>query len=318
MNENNFIKTHRKTWQELEDLLKHGNFKTTDAARQDRLHHLLFLYQTVSGHLSIARTRYGDTNTVEYLNGLVARAHQAIFVSRTKSLSKIIRFFTRGFPEQLRKASLLFFISAGIFIFSFLFSFAVTIYRDDYALSFIPEEYMNSLNENSIGSNTNLNYSIASVVIFTNNIQVGILAFALGITFGIGTVYVLVQNGFLLGALSAAAVNRGMGYIFWSLILPHGVPELFCVFVCGAAGLLIARSIIFPGLRSRRRSFAAVGKEALFLLLGTIPLFVLAGITEGYFTPLPINPLWKYAVSLLWLAALILYLFAGRKKARNI
>jgi len=177
---------------------------------------------------------------------------------------------------------------------------------------------MNSLNENSIGSNTNLNYSIASVVIFTNNIQVGILAFALGITFGIGTVYVLVQNGFLLGALSAAAVNRGMGYIFWSLILPHGVPELFCVFVCGAAGLLIARSIIFPGLRSRRRSFAAVGKEALFLLLGTIPLFVLAGITEGYFTPLPINPLWKYAVSLLWLAALILYLFAGRKKARNI
>lgn len=317
MNENNFINTHRKTWQELEDILKHGKFKTRNIAHQDRLHHLLFLYQTVSGHLSVARTRYGDTNTVEYLNGLVARAHQAIFVSRTKSLSKIVRFFTHGFPEQLKKESLLFLISAGIFILSFLFSFTVTIYRDDYALSFIPADYIRSLDENTIGSNVNLNYSIASVVIFTNNIQVGILAFALGITFGIGTVYVLVMNGFMLGALSAAAVNRGLGYVFWSLILPHGVPELFCVFVCGAAGLIIARSIIFPGLRSRRRSFTAGGKNALFLLMGTIPLFVLAGITEGYFTPLPIDPLWKYAVSLLWLAVLILYLFAGRKKARE-
>lgn len=313
MNENSFIKAHRETWQELEDILKHGNFKTRHTDRQDRLHHLLFLYQTVSGHLSVARTRYGDTNTVEYLNGLVARAHQVIFVSRTKSLSKLLRFFTRDFPEQLKKESLLFFISAGIFILSFLFSFTVTIYRDDYALSFIPAEYMNALNENTIGSNANLNYSIASVVIFTNNIQVGILAFALGITFGIGTVYVLVVNGFMLGALSAAAVNRGIGYAFWSLILPHGVPELFCVFVCGAAGLLIARSIIFPGLHSRRRSFTMGGKKALLLLIGTIPLFVLAGITEGYFTPLPINALWKYAVSLLWLAALFLYLFVRRK-----
>ncbi len=143
------------------------------------------------------------------------------------------------------------------------------------------------------------------------------MAFALGITFGIGTVYVLIINGFMLGALSAAAVNRGMGYVFWSLILPHGVPELFCVFVCGAAGLLIARSIVFPGLRSRRHSFTAGGKKALLLLMGTIPLFVLAGITEGYFTPLPINPLWKYTVSLLWLAALLLYLFAGRKKTQE-
>ncbi|HEY8500584.1 MAG TPA: stage II sporulation protein M [Clostridia bacterium] len=317
MNENSFINAHRETWQELEDILKHRNYKKGNIVQQDRLHRLLFLYQTVSGHLSVARTRYGDTNTVEYLNGLVARTHQVIFVSRTKSLSKIIRFFTHGFPEQLKKESLLFFVSAGIFILSFLFSFIVTIYRDDYALSFIPAEYMRAFDENTIGSNVDFNYSIASVVIFTNNIQVGILAFALGITFGIGTVYVLVQNGFMLGALSAAAVNRGIGYVFWSLILPHGVPELFCVFVCGAAGLLIARSIIFPGLHSRRRSFSTGGKNALFLLIGTIPLFVLAGITEGYFTPLPIDPLWKYAVSLLWLAALFIYLFAGRKKIRE-
>ena len=72
--------------------------------------------------------------------------------------------------------------------------------------------------------------------------------------------------------------------------------------------------MLFPGVLSRRRSFVAGGKNALSLLLGTMPLFVLAGLTEGYFTPLPIDPLWKYAVSVVWFAILLAYIFIRRKK----
>ncbi|NLO38177.1 MAG: stage II sporulation protein M, partial [Ruminiclostridium sp.] len=163
---------------------------------------------------------------------------------------------------------------------------------------------------------SDINYSVASVAIFTNNIQVGILAFALGITFGVGTVFVLAKNGMMLGALAALAIKAGNGYHFWALILPHGVPELFCIFICGAAGLLIAKSMLFPGLLSRRSSFAKGGKAALRLLVGTIPLFVLAGLTEGYITPLPIHPLWKYIVSVVWLLILLFYVVL-RKKNTN-
>lgn len=312
MTESYFIHTHQKTWQELEDILKHPPSKRNQRADMDSLHRLLFLYQSVCGHLSIARTRYGSTSTVEYLNSLVVRAHQVIYVSKPNSLSKILHFLVHGFPTMLRKESLLFFISTGLFTLSFLFSFFFTILRPDYALSFVPAQYVEAI-QNGVEGSVDFNYSIASVAIFTNNIQVGILAFTLGITLGVGTVYVLVTNGFMLGTLAALSINSGSGYIFWALIVPHGVPELFCIFVCGGAGLLIARSMLFPGLLSRRESFVKGGKKALFLLLGTIPLFVLAGLTEGYFTPLPIDPLWKYIVSVVWLFILLIYILAKRK-----
>ena len=223
----------------------------------------------------------------------------------------------RGFPSLIKKEYPLFLISTGIFILSFLFSFLMVLYREDYAPSFVPVEYINAIRNSEPGS-ASINYAIFSVAIFTNNIRVGITAFALGITFGAGTVYVLAKNGMLLGALSAVAVNAGTSFTYWSLILPHGVPELFCIFVCGAAGLVIARSMIFPGINSRRRSFSEGGKKALMMLLGTIPLFILAGLTEGYFTPLPIDPLFKYMVALVWLVVLLLYIFVGKEKKDSI
>jgi uncharacterized membrane protein SpoIIM required for sporulation len=302
-----FINTNQKTWTELEEAIKSFSSKTKKNTDNDTLHRLFFLYQTVCGHLSIARTRYGNTDTVEYLNSLVARAHQVIYVSKPKKISKIINFFFREYPIMLKKELPTFLISTGIFILSFLLSFLIVLLREDYALSFVPVEYADAI-RNSDGSAASFNYSIASVAIFTNNIRVGITAFALGITFGIGTVYVLVKNGVLLGALSAVAVNAGIGYTYWSLIIPHGIPELFCIFVCGAAGLVIAKSIVFPGIYSRRKSFILGGKKSLMLFLGTIPLFILAGLTEGYFTPLPIDPLWKYIVAIVWLIILLIYI----------
>lgn len=316
MNESYFIHTHQKTWQELEDVLKQLPAKKKQPKDTELLHRLLFLYQTTAGHLSVARTRYGSTATTDYLNNLVTRAHQAIYVSKPNSLLRIARFFMHDFPALLKKEGILLLISTGIFVAGFLFSFCFTLVYEDYALSFVSEDYVEGVK--SVGEGvTDINNSVASVAIFTNNIQVGIIAFALGITFGIGTVIVLANNGMMLGALAALAVNAGNGYSFWALILPHGVPELFCIFICGAAGLLIARSMLFPGLISRRNSFAAGGKSALRLLLGTIPLFVLAGLTEGYFTPLPINPLWKYLVSVIWLLLLLFYLFKKRKALVN-
>jgi len=316
MKESLFVVNNQKTWHELEELLK--SYKLTgNPADYDKLHRLFELYRLVCGHLSIARTRYGNTGTVEYLNNLAARAHQVIYASRPGNISGIIHFLLKGFPALIRKEYSLLLISAGIFILSFLFSFITVLKMEDYALSFIPAEYADAV-RNSAGNAQELNNTVASVAIFTNNIQVGILAFALGITFGTGTVYVLAKNGILLGALSAVAVNAGTGFTFWSLILPHGIPELFSIFVCGAAGLAVAKSIIFPGLDSRRKSFSDGGKKALSMFLGTIPLFILAGLTEGYITTLPTVPLYKYLIALIWLIVLLVYVLSGTGKKRRL
>src|SRR5699024_2311035 len=111
------------------------------------------------------------------------------------------------------------------------------------------------------------------------------LAFAGGITFGLLTVYVLIYNGLLIGALAAVFWNDGKSYVFWAFILPHGVIELIAIFVAGGAGLLMGYILFVPGPYSRVSHLKTEAKRSVLLMLGTVPIFIIAGIIEGFITP---------------------------------
>ena len=98
-----------------------------------------------------------------------------------------------------------------------------------------------------------------SAAIFTNNIRVTLLAFAAGILVGIGTAAVLILNGVLLGAIGGLAVGAGNGRPFFELVAAHGVLELSCIVVAGAAGLRFGWALVEPGHRNARRGAAARG-----------------------------------------------------------
>ena len=155
-----------------------------------------------------------------------------------------------------------------------------------------------------------------SSIIGTNNIQVSFLAFALGITLGIGTIYILIVNGFNLGALAGLVVHYKNSTYFWALILPHGVSELFAIFVSGGAGLIIGYSLINPEKISRKDSLIVKGKDSLKLIIGCIPILIVSAIIEAYFTPLNIDHLYKYLFALLVFILLALYIFIPIRKRR--
>jgi len=117
--------------------------------------------------------------------------------------------------------------------------------------------------------------------LFTHNIQVGFFAFALGVTAGVGTAVVLFSNGVMLGALAQVYAAKGLAGWFWAWILPHGIPELTAIFIAGAAGLLLARGMIAPRGLPRAVAVRKEARVALRLVLGTLPILVLAGIIEG-------------------------------------
>jgi uncharacterized membrane protein SpoIIM required for sporulation len=126
--------------------------------------------------------------------------------------------------------------------------------------------------------------------IFTHNIEVTFLAFALGITAGIGTAYVLLTNGMQLGVVGGLAVGSGNGGVFFQLVYAHGVLELSCIAVCASAGLRLGWGLVAPGFRTRRAALVDEGRAAVQIVLGTMPWLVLAGLTEGFVTPSGLGP----------------------------
>jgi uncharacterized membrane protein SpoIIM required for sporulation len=152
----------------------------------------------------------------------------------------------------------------------------------------------------------------------TNNIRVAILAFAGGMLLGTLTLYVLVQNGLFLGIIAGAAQAYGFSPNLWGFVAAHGAVELSVIFIAGGAGLQLGWSVLRPGLITRQAALRMAARRAAYLLLGCMPLLIIAGLIEGFISPSALPITLKMAVSFTTGVALYSYLIlAGRTSLRH-
>ena len=157
----------------------------------------------------------------------------------------------------------------------------------------------------------------ASSAIMTNNITVCFMAFAGGIVFGLGPIWSMFFNGLLLGVVGVACQQHGLALSLWSFVAPHGSLELPSIVLAGAAGLRLGRGVVFPGLYRWRDSIALAGAEATRMVAGVVPLLVIAGSLEGFFSP-SAAPRWlKFTVGGCLFALLIFWLFRPVRPVRR-
>jgi uncharacterized membrane protein SpoIIM required for sporulation len=155
---------------------------------------------------------------------------------------------------------------------------------------------------------------VAASGIMTNNIRVIVLTFAGGMTAGLLTIWVLIQNGLMLGAISGLAFRYGVGWDLWEFVIGHGVIEVSVLAISGGTGLLIGWAMVHPGLMRRSDALADAGKRTVRVLCGCIPLLVIAGTIEGFISPnefIPVAVKWAVGIS----TGILLYaylLLAGR------
>jgi uncharacterized membrane protein SpoIIM required for sporulation len=141
--------------------------------------------------------------------------------------------------------------------------------------------------------------------IMTNNLSVTFLTFAAGITGGLGTLYLIFNNGLLMGVIATACQQAHMSRDLWSFVCPHSSLELPAIFISGGAGLRLAAGMLFPGLYSRRESIALAGRESVRLVAGTI---------EGFFSPSGAPVALKFAVGAVMFTLLLVWLFSSSEK----
>lgn len=293
---------NQATWSTLETVLAEWRQKPN----QHQLLELGRLYRQVSAHFAYAQTHFPSHEIHDYLQTLVIRSHNIIYgVKKKNQWKSILRFFTHTFPQLFYKRSRFFVIALSLLTFGFIFAFLLTLIDDNYAKFFLGD--LSPLHPDELAERE-WNHALTSSTIMVNNIYVAFFCFAWGALFGIGTVWTLFINGAMIGTLAALYQQIGGDYIFWAYIWPHGIIELTAIFIAGAAGLSLAYSFFVPGELTRYQSFKKEGKVTIQLILGVIPMFILAAIIEGYITPAPWPHWTKYLFAAITLLCLLVYL----------
>ena len=277
-------------------------------------------YQALSADLARARSLGAARETVDQLNRIAVAGHNLLY-GQIRLGERASRSYGFGsFARAVRRYSWAVALSASIFFGSALVSFfAVQLYPalgyDLLAEEFLDFDPASSENLHSIPS---LARPVVSSLIISNNIQVTLLAFGLGLTAGIGTSILLIFNGIHLGSVAGWMALHGKDRALWGWIMPHGGTELLAICLAGAAGYILASAIVAPGELRRSTALKGVGGDALVIELGCMAMLVIAGLIEGFVSPSGIDYTSRIGVLVVSLGFWAVYfLFAGQKRKHS-
>src|SRR5215831_5316640 len=304
-------------WNRLERLLDQSRTKGLRSLTRLGLQELGLLYRQAAADLSAVREDPSGKSYARTLNLLLARAHNTIYSGQKSSPWGIVTFFSTTYPRIFRRNLGL--INAAVLLFAAgaLAGMLLAITRPDYMRHYMGPHMIETIEHHQMWTDSIVSVKpAASSAIMTNNITVAFVVFAMGITAGLGTVYMMLSTGVMIGVIGTACWLAGMSLPLWSFVAPHGVLELPAIFIAGGAGLRLAQGLLFPGFLSRSNSLAKSGGEAIRLLLGTVPVLVIAGCIEGFISPSQGIP-WQVKFMLAAVIATVFFgylFFAGREE----
>ncbi len=260
--------------------------------------------------LAYSKTFYPDSNTTKYLNGLTALVHQKIYKNKREKSLRILSFWQFELPYLFRFYQRQFAYSL-IFFLVFCFIGAISAkYDENFLRLILGDSYVNMTDENiRKGDAFGVYKSAGQVSMFLsiafNNIRVAFATYAMGAFFSVGAVWLLFQNGLMLGSFEYYFFSKNLGFKSISVIFIHGTLEIWAIVIAGAAGLILGNSILFPGTYSRSVSMLKGGRDGLKIVFGLVPVFLIAAFLESFVTRYDKMPL---AISLSILGGSLLFI----------
>jgi len=317
-----FARAGHERWFRLEQVLDRAENAPARALGPAALRELLALYRQASADLSEARTIVGGSAVVAKLNDLTGRAYRCIYRAPrgARVRDAVARFFDQGVPGAFRRrhravvaALLLFVLGTGT-------GFLAVLARPDDAVRLVPAQFWTESPRERVETIENSPERISTVQeaaafgaqLYTHNIQVSFLAFALGAATVVGGAWLLFYNGVILGAIAALYLIDGVHVFFLAWVGPHGALELPAIMFSGAAGFVLGRAYFLPGDRSLSVSLREAMPDVLRMLGGVVAMLVLAGLVEGSFSQFTARAFpyaLKIGVAALELVLLVAYLF---------
>mgnify|MGYP001764800278 CR=1 FL=1 len=279
-------------------------------------------YRELTADLARLRTatQGGESRELFYLNRLVSGAHNLLYRRRGIAPAAVVRFLFFTVPQEIRRSSRAILLAAALLFVPMAVTGVAVVREPESAVAFLPPAMLDRADDGVRAARMGEGYVDVPEIyrptmatgIIANNIQVAFLAFAAGITAGVLTCWVLVSNGLSIGAVLGLYFSKGIGALIVAFIAPHGVLELTAICIAGGAGLLLGAAFFVPGDRPRRRALVENARRAVTLVAGATLLLVVAGLIEGFVSPIAWWPLeLKLVVSAVTAVLLWLYLRQG-------
>ncbi len=322
MRADQFYESRRDEWRRLEKLLAQcqKDIRQLAAAQVEELGSL---YRAAASDLAVAQRDFPAHRVTAYVNQLVARAHAIIYQNEPLAFQRLRHFVVAGFPGAFR-AALPFIVAAMLmFVLPAVLAGISTAWNPASARWWLPSDAHNlipMIEEQSLWTDIPIKERpYASSFIMQNNIQVAFLAFGSGILGCLPTVGIMISNGLLIGGITGLTVHYRVGFDLWTFVIGHGVIELGMIFIAGGSGLMLGWAVIWPGLLSRRDALALAGRNAVRLVVGCVPLLIVAGLIEGFISPAEQIPWFvKWGIGLF--SGVLVYgylLFSGRTRLQR-
>jgi uncharacterized membrane protein SpoIIM required for sporulation len=275
-----FIRERNEQWRRLDELVASAKGRP-ERLGADGILELGRLYRGAAADLAIARSSFPSDPVRRGLEARVSRAALLLYDTPGRRES-LIGFFTDRYWQRIAERPGLVAIAALLLLGSALLAGIWAGNDPDAALGFVPSEFEGAADPPADAGTGPGQEAAFSAFLFTHNIQVSFVCFAAGITAGIGTALLLVNNGLLLGAIGGLAIESGNGATFFDFIVPHGPIELTAIVIASAAGLRIGFALVDPGNRPRSEALRDEGLKAVEMVLGTMPWLVVAGLWEAF------------------------------------
>ncbi|WNJ84317.1 stage II sporulation protein M [Pseudomonas canadensis] len=320
MKQSLFESRHQPQWQAFAQYLQQleqGKVKASDMA--DFPHQ----YRRLCQHLALAQERGYSSYLVDPLQQLALRGHQQLYRHRSQLTANVLGFVLAGFPRLVRE-QWRFVLIASLLFFGSLIGIALLVYLfPDLIYSIVSPQQVAEMQgmydpDASRLGRTAERASSEDWMMFgyyvMHNIGIAFQTFAAGLLFGLGSVFFLIFNGLVIGAVSGHLTEIGSGQTFWSFVIGHGAFELTAIALAGAAGLQLGWALIAPGQLTRGESLRLAARKSVQMLCGVMIFLLIAAVIEAYWSSATLIAPWiKYLVgAALWLLVAAYLSLAGR------
>lgn len=280
MRETHFIEQNKEKWAKFERNLGGGYVNPDELSDQ---------FVEITDDLSYSRTFYPNRSVRVYLNNIAQKVFYNVYRNRRGRLSRVLNFWKETVPQIIYESRRSFLLAFAVFIGATIIGVFSTYMDSEFPRVILGDEYIdmtmaNIENGNPMAVYQDPNQQEMFLRIAFNNLRVSIWCFALGLLFGVGSLFVLIQNGIMLGTFQYLFIREGIYMDSFFTIWMHGAIEISCIIIAGAAGLTLGSGLVFPKTLTRLQSLQLSARRGLLILLTIIPLIVLAAFIEGFIT----------------------------------